>query len=93
MPELIVIGGGEHSRVVIEAVRSHPEPWRIIGFVDPLPCRETVDRMQVERLGGNDAVASFPMQALCSGSGCRVATASAGSWSSGSPRRTRGGQP
>ena len=69
MPELIVIGGGEHSRVVIEAVRSHPEPWRIIGFVDPLPCRETVDRMQVERLGGNDAVAKFPDAGLVLGLG------------------------
>ncbi len=47
---LILIGGGEHARVVAEAVRSAgtAELW---GFVDPEPCAETVRRLGLERLG------------------------------------------
>ena len=39
---LIVVGGGEHARVVIEAARSQPARWEILGFTDPRPCPETV---------------------------------------------------
>lgn len=49
--ELIVLGGGEHARVVIEAARSCPDQWHVAGFVDPLPCSETVRSLGVPRLG------------------------------------------
>lgn len=33
--KLMVIGGGEHARVVIEAAQSRAESWVVLGFVDP----------------------------------------------------------
>ena len=32
--ELILIGGGEQSKVVFEAAISIPERWNVLGFVD-----------------------------------------------------------
>ncbi len=52
--DLIVVGGGEHARVVIEAARSRPDIWNVIGFIDPLPCVDTVARMGLPRLGDDD---------------------------------------
>ena len=38
MPEsLIVIGGGEHAHVVIDAARAQPDRFVIVGIVDPSP--------------------------------------------------------
>ena len=51
--KLVVIGGGEHARVVIEAAQSRPETWNVIGFVDVQPNPETEDRLGVRRLGGD----------------------------------------
>jgi acetyltransferase EpsM len=34
---LVVIGGGEHARVVLEAVRSRPEVFEVLGYVDRAP--------------------------------------------------------
>lgn len=48
---LIVVGGGEHARVVIEAARSRPDLWKLLGFVDPLPRAETRERLGVLHLG------------------------------------------
>lgn len=31
---LVVLGGGEHARVVIEAARSRPDRWLVTGFTD-----------------------------------------------------------
>jgi acetyltransferase EpsM len=39
--DLIVVGGGQHARVVIESARSRPDLWRVLGFTDPSPCPET----------------------------------------------------
>jgi acetyltransferase EpsM len=68
MQDLIIIGGGEHARVVIEAVRSLAD-WNILGFVDPLPCDDTATRMKVERLGADDAIGRHPSAALVLGIG------------------------
>jgi acetyltransferase EpsM len=35
---LVLVGGGEHARVVLEAARSQPDRWVVAGFIDPLPC-------------------------------------------------------
>ena len=32
---LVVLGGGQHARVVVEAARSGPAGWRVAGFVAP----------------------------------------------------------
>lgn len=69
MRDLIVIGGGGHARVVIEAARSTPKQWRIIGFVDPSPCEETQSRLGVSRLGGDDILPRHPNAALVLGIG------------------------
>jgi acetyltransferase EpsM len=52
---IVVIGGGEHARVVIEAARTRPDLWRVDGFMDPRPCEDTQQRLGVTSLGG-DAV-------------------------------------
>ena len=33
MQKLIIVGGGEHARVVIEAARAEGK-WEVVGFVD-----------------------------------------------------------
>ena len=68
MRDLIIIGGGEHARVVIEAARSLAA-WNVLGFVDPLPCDETVARMKVARLGHDEAIGQRPDAALVLGIG------------------------
>lgn len=32
---LVIVGGGEHARVVADAARSRPDQWRLAGFTDP----------------------------------------------------------
>jgi sugar O-acyltransferase (sialic acid O-acetyltransferase NeuD family) len=34
---LVVIGGGEHGAVVVDAARSTPDRWQVAGVVDPDP--------------------------------------------------------
>lgn len=34
---LVVVGGGEHARVVVEAARSRPDEWEVVGYVDRAP--------------------------------------------------------
>jgi len=68
MRDLIIIGGGEHARVVIEAARSLAD-WNVLGFVDPLPCDETAARMKVERLGDDETIRRHPQAALVLGIG------------------------
>lgn len=67
--DLIVIGGGEHARVVIEAAQSDPRSWRVVGFVDPEQCDETCNRLGLPRLGGDDALRSYPYAASILGFG------------------------
>jgi acetyltransferase EpsM len=38
---VIVVGGGEHARVVIDALLSCPGRFDLLGFVDPEPCAPT----------------------------------------------------
>jgi acetyltransferase EpsM len=48
---LVVLGGGEHARAVIEAARTVPGAWRVTGLVDPAPAARTVALTGVPRLG------------------------------------------
>lgn len=38
--ELVLVGGGEHAQVVLDAARSRPDDWLAVGFVDPHPRSE-----------------------------------------------------
>lgn len=49
--KLVVIGGGEHARVVIETARALG--LEVEGFTDPQPCEETQRRLGVRWLGGD----------------------------------------
>jgi acetyltransferase EpsM len=53
---IVVIGGGEHARVLIEAARSRSSLHEVLGFVDPEACEETTRRLGVPRLGGEEAL-------------------------------------
>jgi acetyltransferase EpsM len=53
---LIVVGGGEHARVVLEAARSCPERWTILGYVAPQVSPETEARFSIRWLGDDAAV-------------------------------------
>jgi acetyltransferase EpsM len=51
---LVVIGGGEHARVVIEAARSQRDAWRLLGIVDRDPAARTTALLDVAHLGDDD---------------------------------------
>lgn len=48
---IVVVGGGEHAGVVIDAIRSQPDAWSLLGFVDPRPCDALARRFSLTRLG------------------------------------------
>jgi len=58
MEGLVVIGGGQLARCTIEAARLAGS-WEVIGFVDPLPCEATARALELERLGGDEALRRF----------------------------------
>jgi sugar O-acyltransferase (sialic acid O-acetyltransferase NeuD family) len=57
---IVVIGGGEHARVLIEAIRAGSTSQELLGFVDPDPCEETARGLRVRRLGGEDVLERHP---------------------------------
>jgi acetyltransferase EpsM len=57
MRKLIIVGGGELARVVVEAARAQG-CWEIKGFTDPQPCTETATRLGIDRLG-DDSILRF----------------------------------
>jgi acetyltransferase EpsM len=57
---IVVIGGGEHARVVMSAIRTRASGGELAGFVDPKPCAETAERFGVRRLGDDSALRSHP---------------------------------
>lgn len=59
MQQLILIGGGELARVIIECADASGG-WRILGFLDPERCEQTVERLGVDRLGTDDDISKFP---------------------------------
>jgi acetyltransferase EpsM len=67
MSQIILIGGGQLSRVIIEAARA--QGFAVIGFVDPEPCDETKDRLGLDRLGTDADLPLFPNAKLVLGIG------------------------
>jgi sugar O-acyltransferase (sialic acid O-acetyltransferase NeuD family) len=65
---LIVVGGGELSRVVIETARA--QGFNVLGFVDHNPCEQTAQRLGLPRLGSDDDLRSFTEANLVLGVGC-----------------------
>ncbi|MEP7225723.1 MAG: NeuD/PglB/VioB family sugar acetyltransferase [Gemmatimonadales bacterium] len=53
---IVIIGGGEHARVIIDAARASAAQPELVGFVDPEPCLETIQRLGLRRLGDEDAL-------------------------------------
>jgi acetyltransferase EpsM len=56
---LVILGGGEHARVVVEAIRAEPEAWDILGFVDPEAREETARALRMNRLGDDEWATQF----------------------------------
>jgi acetyltransferase EpsM len=57
MQRVIVIGGGEFSRVVIETARD--AGLDVIGFTDPKPCLDTAANLVVRYLGDDESILGF----------------------------------
>lgn len=55
---IILIGGGEHARVVAEAVRSRADSMELIGFVDP--AADAALAAHVRYLGSDAALGEHP---------------------------------
>ena len=49
--DLVVLGGGGHARVVIQAAQSRPTEWNVVGYVDP-------NKRDASRLGARFALIS-----------------------------------
>jgi len=58
--DLIIIGGGEHAGVIIEAARTDSRSWRVVGFVGPTDNRDLSERFAAPYLGDDDALAAYP---------------------------------
>jgi acetyltransferase EpsM len=54
---LILVGGGEHARVVAEAARSTGE-WKIVGVADPAGAAGTFANLGIAHLGDDIALAT-----------------------------------
>lgn len=75
---VILIGGGEHARVVADAIRSKGDSLELIGFVDPNPDGEMASLLRAPHLGDDAALVRYPDA---------VAVVAVGSSQHGSPRR------
>jgi len=57
---VILIGGGEHARVVADAIRSKLDSFDLIGFVDPNTDPTLASRLRAPRLGDDTALMRYP---------------------------------
>ena len=58
MRDLVLIGGGEHARVLADTVQ-HTGVHRLLGYVDPNPYA-AVESLGLVRLGTDDALHEYP---------------------------------
>jgi sugar O-acyltransferase (sialic acid O-acetyltransferase NeuD family) len=49
---LVVVGGGEHARVVVDTARASGA-WDVLGIVDPEPAERTRSLLRVDHLGSD----------------------------------------
>jgi acetyltransferase EpsM len=68
---LVVVGGGEHARVLLDAARTRPDAWSILGYLDVAAVPETDARCSVRWLGTDDDAPSLiaPDVRFCLGIG------------------------
>lgn len=66
MPEpLVIVGGGEHAFVVMDAALSRPELFTPFGFADPVPCEDLARSFGLQWLGSDeDAIRTLPPDAV-----------------------------
>ncbi len=57
---LIIVGGGEHARMVVEAARSDTALFDLLGFVDPKSRPHMIAVAGIPQLGDDEAVARYP---------------------------------
>ena len=57
---VILIGGGEYARVVADALRSNPDSFELLGFVDPSPDGDMASRLRAPHLGDDTALLRYP---------------------------------
>jgi acetyltransferase EpsM len=68
--ELIVIGGGQHARVLIDVARSCSDRWQVIGYLDEHVVEETAERFGVRWLGNDhQSIAAHPRASFILGIG------------------------
>ena len=64
--DLIVVGGGGHAGVVIQAALSRAGEWNVVGFIDPSVDGATVGRLGVRHLGEDEIrIAADPAFKSC----------------------------
>lgn len=51
---LVLLGGGGHARVVIDAAAADPGTWRVTGFVDPEGAASAAGLAGIPHLGDDD---------------------------------------
>jgi sugar O-acyltransferase (sialic acid O-acetyltransferase NeuD family) len=51
--EIVVVGGGEHARVVVDAIRTDLARWTITGYIDPAHPPE-LEELGLRWLGGDE---------------------------------------
>jgi acetyltransferase EpsM len=54
---LVIVGGGEHAAVVVDAARTEPDAWELVGFSDPAPDPRAAQRLGLEHLGDDAGLA------------------------------------
>ena len=57
---VILLGGSEHARLVAGAIRSQPDSFELIGFVDPNPDRGMSPSLRLPYLGDDTTLARYP---------------------------------
>lgn len=57
--DLIIIGGGEHARVVIDAAAYQKDRWHVLGYIDIKSVPETTERCGIPWLGGDDRLGAL----------------------------------
>jgi len=74
---LVLIGGGQHARVVFDILLAAGRAGEVRGFVDPEPREEITRRCRIPRLGGDDALSGQRLSGILAFGGLGSAAARA----------------
>lgn len=56
---IVVVGGGEHARVVVDAILTRPARWELLGFLDPKGDNAAMNALGARCLGGDEAAVAL----------------------------------